>query len=111
MRVLNTTLESFTNFTEFELLEVSRRKQFKDGKAVEIFDTVYKVLINYEPVEIRVHDDGSIAEKADTVNSYRQLGEPLLISFENCQISISPKSQYELMIRETAQRAILTESE
>lgn len=108
MRTLNTTLSLFTNANEFELLEVSRRKQFIDGEATDVFDSIYKILLNYEPVEIRVHDDGAIAEKADVVNSYRQQGNPLLISFEDCQISVSPKTQYELRIYGTAKKAILT---
>ncbi|CAM3630049.1 hypothetical protein [Erysipelothrix anatis] len=110
MRRLNTTLSLFTNANEFELLEVSRRKQFIDGEATDVFDSIYKILLNYEPVEIRVHDDGAIADKADVVNSYRQQGNPLLISFEDCQISVSPKTQYELRIYGTANKATLVKA-
>lgn len=75
--VLNTTLDLFTSETEFNLLEISRQKQFKE----------------WEPTEVRVHYDGTTEDKADVGNSYRQQGNPLLITFEDCQNSISPKSQ------------------
>lgn len=111
MKKMTINLEAFTKYEEFELLDVSRRKQYKDGEATENFDTVYQTLINYEPIDIRINDDGAIAEQADLVRASRQDGEPLLISFDNCLITVSPKSQYELAVRGTAQKATLSESE
>ena len=107
MRNITIALESYTNTKEFELLEVSRRKQYVDGEATDNFDTVYKVLINYEPTEIRVSDDGKIMQDADKVHDYVQGGVPLRVSFEKCKIMVSPKSQYELAVRGSAVKAII----
>lgn len=74
MRNMVINLEAFTNYEEFELLDVSRRKQFKNGEATDIFDTVYQTLINYEPIDIRISDDGAIAEQVDLVRARRQSG-------------------------------------
>lgn len=65
-------------------MEVSRRKQYKDGEVTDSFDTVYKVLINYEPIEIKVDDNGSIIKQSDAVIAYKEAGTPLKVSFENC---------------------------
>ncbi|AGN24529.1 hypothetical protein K0810_06330 [Erysipelothrix rhusiopathiae] len=108
MRNITSTLESYTSLSHFELLEVSRRKQYIGGEATDTFDTVYKALINYEPTEIRVEDDGKIMQDASKVISYVQAGTPLKVSFEDCLITISPKSQYELGIRGVASKATIT---
>lgn len=108
MRNITSTLESFTQVNTFELLEVSQRKQYINGEATDTMDTVYKVLINYEPTEIRIADDGGICKDAHKVLAYVQAGTPLKVSFENCMITIYPKSQYELAVRGTASKAIVT---
>lgn len=107
MRNITIALESYTSIKEFELLEVSRRKQYVDGEATDSFDTVYKVLINYEPTEVRIADDGKIMQRADEILEYVQGGVPLKVSFEKCKVTISPKSQYELAIRGNATKATI----
>lgn len=107
MRNLNINLKSYSQSNSFDLLEVTQRKKFINGEVSNEYDTVYKVLINYEPIEIKVNDDGAITREAETVAAYKQSGTPLKATFENCQIIISPKNQYELMIRGTAEKAIV----
>lgn len=102
MRNITIALESYTTIKEFELLEVSRRKQYVDGEATDNFDTVYKVLINFEPTEVRVDDDGKVMQRADEIHDFVQGGVPLRVTFEKCKLTISPKSQYELAIRGNA---------
>lgn len=103
MRNLTLPLENYTVNDEFELLEVSRRRQYLNGEPTETFDTVYKVLISYEPIEVRIADEGSPVS-AEKVLAYTQAGQPLKVSFEGGMISISPKSQYELSVRGTASK-------
>lgn len=105
MRNLTINLKAFSQSNSFDLLEVSQRKRFINGEASNEYDTVYKVLINFEPIEIKINDGGGIMSEAETVTAYKQSGTPLKASFDNCLISISPKNQYELMVRGTAEKA------
>lgn len=108
MKKIMVNLKVFTQNNSFDLLEVSQRKRFINGEASTEYDTVYKVLINFEPIEIKINDDGAIMNEAETVTAYKQSGTPLKASFDNCLISISPKNQYELMVRGTADKATVT---
>ena len=108
MRNLSINLKAFSQSNSFDLLEVSQRKRFINGEVSNEYDTVYKVLINYEPIEIKVNDGGSIMSEVETVNAYKQTGTPLKVSFDNCLILITPKNQYELMVRGTADKATVT---
>lgn len=108
MRSMTINLENLSQQQSFDLLEVSQRRKYINGEPSEENDTVYKVLINYEPIEIKINDSGAIVQEAETVETYKQAGTPLKVTFEKCTITVSPKNQYELMIRGTASKATVT---
>lgn len=108
MRNLQISLSSYCTSNEFELLEVSRRRRYRDGEPIEKYDTVYKALINYEPTEIKIEGETDILQEADKVIAYVQAGRPLKVVFTDCSITVFPKSQYELAIRGTASKADVT---
>lgn len=105
MRNMTINLQALSLNTSFDLLEVSLRKRYINGEVTDDFDTVYKALVNYEPIEIKVNENGANFQDSDSVIAHKHAGSPLKVSFENCIISVSPKSQYELMIRGTADKA------
>ncbi|MDL2212165.1 hypothetical protein LJB88_04745 [Erysipelotrichaceae bacterium OttesenSCG-928-M19] len=107
MNKLNLSLNRYTKQTELQLIDVLRKQLYENGEPTGRFYTSYLTPINYEMTEIRIDDDGEIAKEVDKIQAYAQNGEPLKVSFENCIITISPKSQYELSVRGTASKATI----
>jgi hypothetical protein len=103
MRNLTLPLEIYSQNKEFDLLEVSRKRHYEGGEVTDKFYTSYKTLINYEPTEVRIEDEGSPVSP-EKVLAFMQAGQPLKVSFDNAMITINPKSQYELSVRGTAAR-------
>ncbi|MDH6603729.1 hypothetical protein OKW23_000870 [Bacilli bacterium PM5-9] len=104
---INLQLSRYTNEKEFPLIDVVRKPEYQNGEPTGKFYSSYSTPINYEMTEIRVDDDGELAKEAEKIQAFAQSGEPLKVSFENCIITISSKTQYELAVRGTASKATI----
>ena len=106
MKKVTIPLSAYSNQPTYTLIEAARRTVYVDGQATSDKVTAYTVLIRYQPVEIRVADDGNIVDPADVTRRV-EAGNPMQVALEGCLLTINPVSQYALTMRGTADKLVV----
>lgn len=69
----------------------------------------YTVLYGYDKIDIKVADDGQAVTQAQ-VQAAADAGEPIQMAFSNLEITIRPKSQWEIQVTGRASKAAVVVS-
>lgn len=72
----------------------------KTGQA----EDCYTVLCGYDKLDIKVADDGRAVTQAQ-VQAAADAGEPIQMAFSNLEITIRPKTQWEIQVAGRASKA------
>lgn len=72
-------------------------------------ESCYTALYGYDKIDIKVADDGQAVTQAQ-VQVAADAGEPIQMAFSNVEITIRPKSQWEIQVTGRASKAAVVVS-
>jgi hypothetical protein len=92
------------------VVDFRRRNKFVDNVKLDIKESVYTIVHNYEKIDIAVSDNGNVVSQ-EQVKGYADNGTPINMLFKDTELFIRPKTQWELQARGTAQQATIVNSD
>lgn len=106
MKRVQLSLSAYCGQNTFPLIECARRKVYEKGQPTDDEVSVYTALIKYQPIEIRIGDDGKSIDAAEVIKRV-EAGNPIQVSFENCILTVLPVSEYAIKMGGTADKVIV----
>lgn len=91
-------MRQFTDYLgdqEFPVIEFRRKPRYINGEKTSILDSGYTILNNYEQIVIVVEDNGTIVTQ-EQIKAAADAGTPIEMLFKDVEITIRPKSQWEI---------------
>lgn len=93
----------------YPVIEFRRKSRYINGERSNMVDSGYTILFNYEKVVITVEDDGTITTQAQ-IKEAADAGTPIEMFFKDLEITIRPKTQWEIQASGRASQAAIAKS-
>ena len=96
----------FIGENTYPVIEFNRRFLYENGERTERKASFYTILSDYEKISIVVLDEGTAVTEAE-VKRAADNGTPIQMVFYGLELTIKPKSQWEISVSGRADKAEL----
>lgn len=93
----------------YPVIDFRRRSRYVNGEKTNFFDSAYVVLHNYNQITIIVEDNGTVVTQ-EQIKEAADAGTPIEMFFKDLEITIRPKSQWEIQASGRASQAAIAKS-
>ena len=90
----------------YPVIEYRRKPRYTNGERTTVLDSGYTILHNYEKIVITVEDNGTITTPQQ-IKEAADAGTPIEMFFKDLEITIRPKSQWEIQASGRASQAAM----
>lgn len=93
----------------YPVIEFRRKPRYINGEKSNMVDSGYTILYNYEKIVVTVEDNGT-AVTQEQVKTAADAGTPIEMFFKDLEITIRPKTQWEIQASGRASQATIAKS-
>lgn len=93
----------------YPVIEYRRKPRYTNGERTSVLDSGYTILHNYEKIVITVEDNGTITTP-EQIKEAADAGTPIEMSFKDLEITIRPKTQWEIQASGRASQVAIAKS-